>query len=252
MQKIKRMNKKYWDEVSLKHDEKIFDVFSNDKSEVIQNAIRKYSSKEKTAMDLGCAIGNWLPLLASNFKKVYAVDIAKTYIQKASERNARFSNIEYIHQDLAGGTKKLPVSDFVVCINTLLTPSKADRDSTYNTVIKLVRKGGHLVLVVPALESALYSEYILDQWDLRDKKAGKKVSSSKIKYGDPFNGTIFLDGTPTKHHLKEELQFMLQKSGFEVLQTDKVEYTWKTEFHNPPVWMKAPYPWDWLVVAKKK
>ncbi len=246
------MNKKYWDEVSLKHDEKIFDVFSNDKQEVIQNAIRQHSSKDKTVMDLGCAIGNWLPLLSSNFKRVYAVDIAKTYIEKAKKRNARFNNIEYIHQDLVKGSNKLPVSDFVVCINTLLTPNKNDRDLTYNTIIKLVRKGGHLVLVVPALESALFSEYMLDQWDARDKKAGKKVSSPKQKAGNPFNGTILLDGTPTKHHLKEELQFMLLQSGFDVLQTSKVEYTWKTEFHNPPAWMKAPYPWDWLVVAQKK
>lgn len=246
------MNKKYWDEVSLKHDEKIFDVFSNDKEKVIQKAIVKYASGKKTALDLGCAIGNWLPLLASNFKKVYAVDIARTYIEKAKERNARFSNIEYVHHDLAKKNSKLPVADMVVCINALLTPDKADRDSIYHTVINLVNKGGYLVLVVPSLESALYSEYMLDQWDLRDKKAGKKVSSPKVKDGNPFNGTIFLDGTPTKHHLKEELRFMLQQSGFEVLQTEKVKYTWHTEFHNPPAWMKAPYPWDWLVVAKKK
>ncbi len=245
------MDKKYWDEVSLKHDEKIFDVFSHDKAEVIQSAIRKYSSKDKTAMDLGCAIGNWLPLLASSFKKVYAVDIAKTYIDKAKERNNRFSNIEYIHQDLSHGTKVLPLSDFVVCINTLLTPNDVNRNSSYNTVVKLVRKGGCLVLVVPALESALYSEYILDQWDLRDRKGGKKVKKQP-KHGDPFSGTIYLDGTPTKHHLKEELHFMLQNSGFEILQTDKVEYTWNTEFNNPPRWLKAPFPWDWLVVARRK
>ena len=108
------------------------------------------------------------------------------------------------------------------------------------------------MLVVPALESALYSEYILDEWDLRDKKAGKKVSKQKKKDGDPFNGTIYLDGTPTKHYLKEELYFMLQSSGFEVLQADKVQYTWSTEFNSPPKWLSAPYPWDWLIVAKKK
>ncbi len=244
------MNKKYWDEVSLKHDEKIFDVFSNDKEKVIQSAIRKYASKKKSAMDLGCAIGNWLPLLSSSFKKVYAVDIAKHYIDEAKRRNKAFTNIEYIHQDLSKKSSSLPVSDCVVCINTLLTPNEANRNATYNTVIKLVAKGGYLVLVVPSLESALYSEYILDQWDLRDKKAGKKVTKEQ-KVGDPFSGTIFLDGTPTKHHLKEELRFMLQDSGFKILQTDKVKYTWKTEFTNPPKWLKAPYPWDWLVVAKK-
>jgi hypothetical protein len=47
------MNKKYWDEVSQKHDEKIFDVFSNDADKVIESNIIKYSSPDKTVMDLG-------------------------------------------------------------------------------------------------------------------------------------------------------------------------------------------------------
>ena len=132
------MDKKYWDEVSLKHDEKIFDVFSNDKEQIIQSAIRKYASKKKTVMDLGCAIGNWLPLLASSFKKVYAIDIAEHYIDRAKERNKQFPNIEYIHADFSNKNKALPASDFVVCINTLLTPNNANRNSSYNIVVNLV------------------------------------------------------------------------------------------------------------------
>jgi hypothetical protein len=31
----------------------------------------------------------------------------------------------------------------------------------------------------------------------------------------------------------------------------KLEYGWKTEFSHPPRWMKAPFPWDWLVTARK-
>jgi hypothetical protein len=44
---------------------------------------------------------------------------------------------------------------------------------------------------------------------------------------------------------------MLQHSGFEVVEAQKVEYTWATEFNNPPKWLTNPCPWDWLVVAKK-
>jgi len=108
-----------------------------------------------------------------------------------------------------------------------------------------------LVLVVPSLESALYSEHVLDYWDETDRKMGKKVPKEK-KQGNPFEGTMLLDTTPTKHYLKEELHFMLQNSGFEIEEVNKIEYTWATEFTNPPKWLKAPYPWDWLVVAKRK
>lgn len=246
------MDRKYWEDVALVHDEKIFDVFSNDAEKVIHKNIIKYSSLKKTAMDLGCAIGNWLPLLSDHFKKVYAVDISKHYIDLAKEKNKKLPNIEYIHVDLAKASKAITTTaDMVVCINTLLTPNAQSRNAAYETVIRAVAKKGYLVLVVPALESALYSEFILDQWDAKDKAAGKKVAKAK-KEGNPFDGTMHLDGTPTKHYLKEELHFMLQSSGFEIMEINKVKYTWKTEFTNPPSWLKAPYPWDWLVVAKRK
>ena len=246
------MDRKYWEDVALVHDEKIFDVFSNDAQQVIHKNIIKYSSRKKTAMDLGCAIGNWLPLLSDHFKKVYAVDISKHYIDLAREKNKKLPNIEYIHVDLAKASKAITTAaDMVVCINTLLTPNAQSRNAAYKTVIRAVAKKGYLVLVVPALESALYSEFILDQWDAKDKAAGKKITKAK-KEGSPFDGTIHLDGTPTKHYLKEELHFMLQSSGFEIMEINKVKYTWDTEFTNPPAWLKSPYPWDWLVVAKRK
>jgi 2-polyprenyl-3-methyl-5-hydroxy-6-metoxy-1,4-benzoquinol methylase len=244
------MDKKYWDEVALEHDEKIFDVFSNDLEKTIQSSIKKYSSREKSVMDLGCAIGNWLPLLSSSFKKVYAIDISEHYIDMAKEKNSHLDNVEYIHADLSRDGKDVPVSDNVVCINTLLTSNSKNRKASYETVVNKVAKNGHLFLVVPSLESALYSEYILDCWDLKDKGEGKRITKSE-KVGDPFGGIIELDGTPTKHYLKEELVFLLQNSGFKILQTDKVEYRWETEFNEPPAWLKSPLPWDWLVVAKR-
>jgi hypothetical protein len=37
-----------------------------------------------------------------------------------------------------------------------------------------------------------------------------------------------------------------------VASIEKVEYDWSTEFADPPRWMKDPYPWDWLVLSKKR
>ena len=33
---------------------------------------------------------------------------------------------------------------------------------------------------------------------------------------------------------------------------EKINYNWKTEFNQPPKWLKEPYPWDWMCVAEKK
>jgi hypothetical protein len=38
-----------------------------------------------------------------------------------------------------------------------------------------------------------------------------------------------------------------------VLDVLKMEYDWATEMEddNVPTWMGEPYPWDWIMVAKK-
>ncbi|MBL7707442.1 MAG: hypothetical protein JNJ86_00150, partial [Chitinophagaceae bacterium] len=72
------------------------------------------------------------------------------------------------------------------------------------------------------------------------------------KYKNMIQGNMDLDHVPTKHYLKEELQLLLANEGFNTLDTQKIEYDWSTEFHQPPKWLKEPKPWDWMVLAQKK
>ena len=60
-----------------------------------------------------------------------------------------------------------------------------------------------------------------------------------------------IDGVPTKHFLREELEAALDARGFKVEAIEKLEYGWNTEFEAPPRWMKEPYPWDWFVTARR-
>lgn len=243
------MDKKYWDDIAPQHKDKIFDVFANDRQRIIQRAIKKYARWGQTSLDLGCAIGKWLPVLSSVSSRVYAVDIAKMYLDVAEQTHRHLSNIQYVHADLSKPGKKIPPADMVLCVNTLLTDNEKTRDGIFKSVTGRVKKGGHLVLVVPALESALFSKIMLREWDRRDKVPVEKFDARSKE--NAYYGIIELDGTPTKHYLKEELIFLLQNAGFEVKETAQVKYTWQTEFNNPPQWMKAPVPWDWLVVGGK-
>ncbi len=65
-------------------------------------------------------------------------------------------------------------------------------------------------------------------------------------------GILPIDGVATKHFLREELHVLLAGHKLEMQEALKIEYTWDTECEDPPSWMRAPYPWDWLVVAKRK
>jgi 2-polyprenyl-3-methyl-5-hydroxy-6-metoxy-1,4-benzoquinol methylase len=247
------MDKKYWESIAPRYDEEIFDVFRNDRSGKIVAAIEEIASKEKSVIDIGCAIGKWVPLLAQNFKFVVAADISATNLEIAKEKNARFTNVEYVAMDMSADTLTITPCDVAICINAILTDSLPKRINFFQSLNISINKNGSLVLVVPSLESKLYTNIIADRWNV-DGDHDEKIASSQKAFSLARNikqGVTDIDNVPTKHYLKEELELLLALEGFEVLSVEKINYTWKTEFTDPPKWLKAPYPWDWMCVAKK-
>ena len=121
-----------------------------------------------------------------------------------------------------------------------------------------IRSEGHLVLVVPSLESALYTDYRLIDWNLRSGMSPGNAVRSGFRPNKGMNiprlrqGIVKIDDIDTKHYLKEELIVLLENRGMRVIEIEKIEYSWETEFDQPPRWMKEPFPWDWLCVAGKK
>lgn len=126
-----------------------------------------------------------------------------------------------------------------------------------DVVCRHLRLNGHLVLVVPSLESALLANVRLIEWNLRNglsTGAAARAGFKAHKHGDNrglHQGIVRLDDVETKHYIEEELVVLLKSRGMQVLDIQKIEYPWTTEFVNPPRWMKDPYPWDWLCVAQK-
>ena len=67
---------------------------------------------------------------------------------------------------------------------------------------------------------------------------------------DLLRGVVRIEDVPTKHYLAEELGLTLSAHGLKVLEVEKVPYEWDSEFGDAPKWMRAPFPWDWMVVAQ--
>lgn len=248
------MNRNYWETIAPKYDTEIFDVLKNDTSGKIVQAIEKAAGKKKTVMDIGCAVGKWVPLLASKYKMVTATDISAVNLQIARERHRHFKNVEYIRMDMSAARLSVTPCDVAVCINAILTDNLNKRINFFKSLAMCVNKGGWLILVVPSLESKLYTNIIANRWNV-DGDHKEKIASSKKAFSLAKNikqGVTDIDNVPTKHYLEEELQLLLSLEGFAVQQVEKINYTWKTEFNNPPKWLKGPYPWDWLCVARKK
>ncbi len=251
------MNQAYWDEIAVRYDEEILDAVKNDKNGVIKHSIRGHADKTHLAADFGCGIGKTLPLLSRCFSIVDAYDLSGKNLELARRKCRRFPNVRYHHRDLSRGDNTSSKVDFAVSINVLLTPSPETRSGILRTIYNGLRPCGILLLVAPSLESALYSDFRLLEWNLRegfdyDDARREGLTADSKNGGAVANGIVTLDGIATKHYLREELHVTLRSMGLEAIETHKVEYAWSTEFDEVPAWLKGPYPWDWMVLAQKR
>ena len=246
------MDRKYWEDIAANYNQEIFDVLRNDRSGVIVSAIEKLASKEKTVIDIGCAVGKWLPLLANNFRHVIAADISAANLEIAKEKCREFTNIEYVRMDMSADKSNITPCNVAVCINAILTSSLKKRINFFKSLSRCLVDDGDLVLVVPSLESSMYTSIIRKRWKVDKEKRGSNSPRTAIKkLKNLKQGNVEIDGVPTKHYLESELELLLSMDGFTINTIEKVEYSWKTEFIQPPKWLKHPYPWDWMCVARK-
>ena len=251
------MNRTYWNRMAPCYEAEIFSVLTHDRAALISTTIGRYGKKNQSATDIGCGIGHFLPLLSKQFRKVLAVDISSKCIARSRTTHPDLSNVTYRTVDLAAPGARLPKADFALCVNSAIAPSIAHRDRLLDITCRHLRRGAHLVLVVPALESTFLTDFRLIEWNLRDGLRPNHAVRSGFQAHRPtrkprvHEGVLRIDGVETKHFLKEELMILLKNRDMRILEIEKIEYPWKTEFAAPPRWMQAPFPWDWLLVAQK-
>ncbi len=251
------MNQQFWDRMAGNYDDEIFDSLKSDRRQIIRRYIQQCGSKNSLAIDFGCGVEKYLPLLSGEFRQVVAIDLSPKCLEQARAKCSSAKNIRFVQADMADLGNSFSKARFVLCVNMLIMPSAEKRDNILKGISRHLNRGGHLVLVAPSLESALYSYYRLQEWNRRSKRrhaggcalCGPRNNTGKFAIAD---GALNLDGVATKHFLKEELIDLLGGVGFEVLAAQKVEYAWSTEFGEPARRMKAPHPWDWLVFCRKR
>ena len=244
--------------MAARYEDEIFSVLENDRAALVADKVRRYGKSTQSATDVGCGIGHFLPLLAGRFRRVLAVDLSSQNVARARTRHADLKNVAYRTADLAAPGARLPKADFALCVNAAIAPDLAVRNRLLDVASRHLRPGGHLVLVVPSLESALLTDFRLIEWNLRDGQPARRAAGAGFRTHRPVRrprlheGVLRIDGVETKHYLREEIVALLETRRLRPLEIDKIEYPWSSEFEAPPRWMQAPFPWDWLVVARKR
>ena len=141
-------------------------------------------------------------------------------------------------------------------MQVLIMPDARLREGILSTVHRNLRKGASLVAVVPSLEVTLLTYQRIGQWYRRDGSSTTEAveymrDSAREEIVSLVEGIVKISDTPTKHYLKEEVLMLFHESGFRVSALEKIEYAWDADFEDAPKWMQDPYPWDWLIVARK-
>lgn len=246
------MNERDWDHTAATFEEDVFNVPANDRLGLIAAFVHEHGGQHHTAADMGCGVGRTVPLLARHFGQVEAVDFSSECLAVAERQNVGLNNVRYHHVDLASDPPPFAPVDMVLCINAWLMHEPDRRTAMVKHTLGAVKPGGHLLLVTPALESALFATHRLVRWQ-REQGHSPKVAQQKARreMSDLDMGIVLIDGVYTKHYLKEELEDMLAMYGFELLGVDKLDYPWSRVFAEPPEWMGPPLPWNWMVTARK-
>ena len=245
---------KHWDKIADKYEDEVLNAFESDKEKKLASYFKKHANKKHNAIDFGCGIGNGFHYLSPNFKQVLAIDISQNCIDIAREKP--FGNIEFNRMDCTAPNLKLKPVEFVLCSNVAIFDEIEKNYTILKNVSKALKKGGHALFVVPSLESTMFYAWRMMDWYRKEGVKPEDIPQSEFNYyrkdvRDMLQGIVEIDGRPTKHYTHSELQVIMREAKLEVIAIERLEYDWKTEFSEPPRWMKDPYPWDWLVECRK-
>jgi ubiquinone/menaquinone biosynthesis C-methylase UbiE len=244
----------HWNKIGDNYNNEIFDVFRSDKKKRLPFYFKKHANKNHTAIDFGCGNGKSFSHIAPLFKEIIAIDISQELINQAKTRP--FTNIKFKQNDLSKRNLKLGPVDFIFCCNVVMLPVIEKNQFMLQNISRALKPKGKAVLVLPALESVMFSSWRLIDWYKREGVKPSEIDSTELDYfngskRDIIQGIIYIDKVPTKHYSANELEVLFTEAGLKITALDKVEYDWNSEFSEPPSWMKGPYPWDWLVECKK-
>ena len=124
------------------------------------------------------------------------------------------------------------------------------------SIVRFTRRGGTALITVPALESCIHVYETLIR--LRKELGGGNGLSRREarrefdkEVPSVLDGLVSIQGVPTKHWMKQEVVAFIEDAGLTVERVRRVEFSWESEIDSPPEWLGKPYPWDWLVVARR-
>jgi SAM-dependent methyltransferase len=212
------------------------------------------AARRKTAGDLGCGIGTLLPTLAARFRRVLAIDFSPAMLARARAA-CPDDHVSAHRADLADLGAFRACLDVAVSVNAVLTPDAERLDRIFGGLRDVLRPGGVLLGIFPAMEPVLYQGFLIHERERRAyEPARARVRTSRIleraKY-DFVHGTYREGERAQKFFYGFELRHRLRRAGFRRVRLGRVTYAWGDAVGGYESFPGEPPMWDWLVRADR-
>lgn len=229
------MSQHGWNRLAAEFESSVCDITATSGAAIARLVALAKPSKRQTLVDCGCGIGTFVERFGRRFGKIIAFDFAAAMVKRARKRCRHFSHAQWQTMPLEKAGDNLgSIANLAVCLNVITSPNARLRKRQWTSLAKVVKPGGHMLVVVPSLESA---RYVAEQ----DEEAfhGSVESESEM---------VRRNDTRQKHYTRSELRRIVTDLGFEIVTLRRISYPWEDdgmEFSMPKS------PWDWACLARR-
>lgn len=225
------MSQRAWNLLAAEFEEAVCDITatSGDCLKVLVD--RTSPSQRKTLVDAGCGIGTFAERFGPRFGKIVAFDFAAAMVKRARQRCTELDHAIWQAMPLEDAGERLgPIAHLAVCLNVITSPDPKLRARQWRSLAALVRPGGHLLVVVPSLESARY------------------VAELEGELTNNDDDLIRRTDTRQKHYSRGEVRSSVTGEALKVLALRRIHYPWTEEGSDLSA---AKSPWDWVCLATR-
>jgi SAM-dependent methyltransferase len=229
------MSQQGWNRLAAEFETSVCDITATSGPQIAKLVALTKPNRRKTLVDAGCGIGTFVERFGDSFGKIIAFDFAAAMVKRARRHCQDFEQAEWHALPLEkAGAKFGSIANLAVCLNVITAPKPRLREQQWISLGQLVKPGGHLLVVVPALESARY----VAEMDAEAFHGSVDIESELVRRND----------TEQKHYSRQELRRIVTQLGFEVVALRKATYPWGEDGLELT---ERKSPWDWACLARK-
>jgi SAM-dependent methyltransferase len=243
-----------WSRVADVYEQEFLDPYRPDVKNPLLKNLDRLADARLTAADLGCGIGPLLPELARRFRHVYAVDFAEGMLRRARARHGQLANVEFRQARFTDLRELAGKVDVAVAVNSLVLPDVSELDESLRQIHSILRPGGRLLGIVPAMDAVHYYNLLLVDRALSTSMPLAQARKNAALHGEhglydfAFGQFRYL-GLEQHFWQHFEVRYRLRRAGFRRVRLSKVRLSWAQFACGKDLADQLP-PWDWFFLAE--